>query len=113
MTTSAVRQPSRTLIVANTYDGLRHGVVKLLESVGYEVLGMGPNWTYVPNYTHPVAPLVFDLADVSERPGYYLRKLTVVAGQERGNGTLYALDGVNGRRKLIAPDEPVEVSYNH
>ena len=65
-------ESERIILVANTPDGLRHAVVELLESVGYEVLGMGPNWTHVPDYT--TKPLAFDL-EISGRPGLYNRKL--------------------------------------
>ncbi|HVF09539.1 MAG TPA: hypothetical protein VNA16_01985, partial [Abditibacteriaceae bacterium] len=43
-------EPKRIVIVANTTYGLSHGVIELLESAGYEALGMGPNWTHVPDY---------------------------------------------------------------
>ena len=78
-------ESERIILVANTPDGLRHAVVELLESVGYEVLGMGPNWTHVPDYT--TKPLAFDL-EISGRPGLYNRKLWATSAQERGNGTL-------------------------
>ncbi len=95
--------PERLLMVANTLDGLACGVVELLESVGYEVLGMGPNWTHVPDYrTHP---LVFTL-NRSGRPGFYIRRLWATTAQAVGWGTL------GSRIKLTDPaDEHVQVSY--
>lgn len=76
---------NRILVVANTPFGLGHGVVELLESAGYEVLGMGPNWTHVPD--HKTRPLVFDIESTG-RPGLYNRKLWATSAQDRGNGTL-------------------------
>ncbi|MGV2337301.1 MAG UNVERIFIED_CONTAM: hypothetical protein LVR18_25500 [Planctomycetaceae bacterium] len=35
--------------MANTVAGLVCAIPELLESVGYEVLAMGPNWIYVPD----------------------------------------------------------------
>jgi hypothetical protein len=78
-------ESERILLVANTPDGLRHAVVELLESVGYEVLGMGPNWIHVPDVT--TKPLTFDL-EYTGRPGLYNRTLWATSAQERGNGTL-------------------------
>src|SRR5258708_37812730 len=48
---------NRVLVVANTSDGLADGVVELMESVDYEILGMGVNWIYAPD--HRKQPLVF------------------------------------------------------
>ena len=93
-------EPERVLVVANTPDGLATAVVELLLSVEYEVLGMGPNWIYVPDYHHK--PLVFDLRR-NGRPGYYLRSLWATSGQSYGVGTL---------TKVADPaDEPVGASY--
>jgi len=93
----------RVLIVANRVEGLSHGVVALLESVGYEVLGMGPNWTHVPDYRGK--PLVFRMEEEG-RPGFYIRYLWPTSGQERGVGTL-------SRVVLNDPmDEVVEKSYS-
>ena len=75
----------RVLIVANTPDGLMNGVVELLESADYEVLGMGPNWIYVPD--HKTKPLVFDIAR-GGRPGFYIRNLWATSAQQYGVGTL-------------------------
>lgn len=93
-------EPNRVLVVANTSDGLQHGVVALLETAGYEVLGMGPDWTYVPDYHQK--ELVFDV-EFSDRPGFYIRGLWATSGQDRGVGTLQAVSDPE--------DEPVGVSY--
>jgi len=96
-------EPERVLIVTNTVQGFNHAVVELMESAGYEVLGMGPNWTYVPDYTSK--PLVLEL-EKAGRPGFYLRDIGPMAGQGHGIGTLF-------NRKLPDPaDETVETSYN-
>lgn len=42
-------EPQRLLIVANTINGLVCAVPELLESVGYEVLAMGPHWVHIPD----------------------------------------------------------------
>ncbi len=93
-------EPHRLLIIANTPFGLSHGVAELLESVGYEVLGMGPNWTHVPDYRSK--PLVFDI-DRSGRPGLYNRNLWATSAQDRGNGTLETV--------FDPADESVRKSY--
>jgi hypothetical protein len=80
-------EPRRVLVVANTLDGLGDAVVELLESVGYEVLGMGPNWVYAPDFHHK--PLAFNL-ERAGRPGFYIRKLWATSGQNYGVGTLMA-----------------------
>lgn len=96
-------EPERALIVANRPEGLNHAVAELLESVGYEVLGMGPNWTHVPDFHDK--PLTFSL-QASGRPGFYIRQLGLSSGQGHGIGTLFQIP-------LADPaDEPVEVSYN-
>lgn len=95
-------EPNRVLIVANTFDGLDHGVVELCESVGYELLGMGPDWIYSPDYSNK--PLVFKI-NKADRPGFYLRQLSPTSGQSYGVGTIYM-------QKLSDPtDEGVEISY--
>lgn len=96
-------EAKRLLLVANTPAGLAAGVVELLESVGYEVLGMGPNWTHVPDYQQRPLACMLERAG---RPGYYLRGLLAYSGQERGVGTLYGRTAVHD-----GADEPVEVSY--
>jgi hypothetical protein len=104
--------PRRVVVLANSPDGLAHGVVDLLSgdsandkrNIGYEVLGMGPDWIYVPDYT--TRPLVFNEAHAG-RPGFYIRRLWPTSGQERGVGT------INAAVTLTDPaDETVEVSYN-
>ncbi|MEU5697213.1 hypothetical protein [Actinosynnema sp. NPDC020468] len=90
----------RTLLVANTYDGLAGAAERLMETVDYEVLGMGPNWVSAPSRR----TLVFDVEQAG-RPGFHLRGLTAMAGQYYGRGTI-----VNA--KLTDPaDENVERSY--
>jgi hypothetical protein len=88
-------EKDRVLLVANTPAGLAAAVVELLESVEYEVLGLGPNWTHVPDYT--TKPLVFDLTRAG-RPGYYIRGLWC--------NHFATLSEVND-----PADEPVGVSY--
>ena len=93
-------EADRTLLIANTPAGLAAAVVELLESVDYEVLGMGPNWVHAPDYT--TRPLIFAL-DGGGRPSYYIRSLWATSGQQRGVGTLMTVDD--------PADEPVNVSY--
>lgn len=94
----------RLLIIANTADGLIAAVPALLESVGYEVLGMGPNWIHVPKDRQR---LVFDIEHAG-RPSFYLRRLVPTSGQQRGVGTIET--GVH--LQLNDPrDESVAVSY--
>ncbi len=96
-------EPDRILIVANTVEGLGHGAVELLESVGYEVLGIGPKWTHIPDFHSK--PLQFQLERFG-RPGFYVRELGLTSGQGHGIGTLF-------QKKLPDnSDETVEVSYN-
>lgn len=78
-------EKNRVLVVGNTVDGVMNGVVTLLGSVDYEILGMGPDWIYTPDYTKK--PLVFALRD-SGRPSYYQRGLGATSGQIYGVGTL-------------------------
>jgi hypothetical protein len=96
-------EPDRLLIVAHTADGLAAGVVELLESVGYEVLGMGPNWIHVP--ADKRERLLFDL-ERSGRPSYYIRGLNPTSGQGYGVGTIMP----GPRTRLTPPDEPVTAS---
>ncbi|MFA7335110.1 MAG: hypothetical protein WC130_12585, partial [Kiritimatiellia bacterium] len=108
-------------IVANNFSGLGHAVVELLEGghaapgyqIGYETLGMGPNWTYTPNFT--AKNLIFSM-EYSSHPGFYLRVIAPEWGAAGGMGTIsYGnLKGAdNDGNGLHAPDEPVEVSYDH
>lgn len=102
-------EPKRLLIVANTVEGLIAAVAELLESVGYEVLGMGPNWVYVPGEDGPqrdvkLRPLSFNIKR-GGRAGYYYRALSATSGQQYGVGTIL-------NAKLSDPaDETVDVSY--
>ena len=96
-------EPDRILIVTNTEEGFNHAVVELLESVGYEVLGMGPHWTHVPDFH--AKPLTFSL-ETSGRPGFYIRQLGLTSGQGHGIGTLF------GQTLPDVHDETVTVSYN-
>ncbi len=95
-------EAQRVLVVANTWDGILDGVVALLESVGYETLGLGPNWTHVPDFQK--RPLVFSALE-SGRPGYYLRNLSVASGAHIGGGTLS-----RGLKLSDPQDETVELS---
>ncbi|MFA5343012.1 MAG: Ig-like domain-containing protein [Kiritimatiellia bacterium] len=107
-------------IVANNFSGLGHAVVELLEGghaaagyqIGYETLSMGPNWTYTPNFT--AKNLIFNM-EYSDHPGFYLRLIAPEWGAASGVGTisygiLLKAGLTNG---LPAPDEPVEISYDH
>ncbi|QDU97206.1 hypothetical protein [Lignipirellula cremea] len=97
-------EAKRLLVVANTIDGLAAAAPALLESVDYEVLGMGPNWIHTPDHT---AGLTFDL-ELSDRPRFYLRQLTPTTGQYRGVGTLQT----GPKLQLSDPhDEGVGESY--
>ncbi|MFM7056616.1 MAG: hypothetical protein ACKO2P_06800 [Planctomycetota bacterium] len=78
-------EPRRLLIVANTVSGLVCAVPEVLESVGYEVLAMGPNWVHVPaGYQQQLS---FRLCR-SGRPSYYIRGLSPTSGQSYGVGTI-------------------------
>jgi hypothetical protein len=98
-------EAERTLIVANTYDGLLHGAVDLLAGdsaapgfeIGYEQLGMGPNWTYTPDYSKK--PLRFNV-DADARPGFYNRDFSHPSGI-----------GLIRGQNLQAPDELEAESY--
>jgi len=97
-------EADRVLIVANRAAGLMNGVVHLLESVGYEVLGMGPDWIHVPDRSDGLA---FELR-ASGRPSWYLRELTATSGQYYGVGTVYSPTAT----PLVDPaDEYVDESY--
>jgi hypothetical protein len=96
-------EPKRLLIVANTMPGLVCAIPELLESVGYEVLAMGPNWIHVPEgYREQLA---FRICR-SGRPSYYIRGLSPTSGQSYGVGTL--LDSsLLSQRKAAAAGSPV------
>lgn len=93
--------PSRVLLVANNVDGLCHAVVELLESVDYEVLGMGPGWIHAPDYSK--RPLVLNV-NLTGRPSFYIRQMSPGSGQVYGMGTI--IDGLTD-----PADETVDVSY--
>ena len=93
-------EKDRVLVIGNTVEGVLNGAVSLLESVDYEILGMGPDWIYAPDYTKK--PLVFALRQTG-RPGYYNRGLWATSGQIYGVGTLMAVND--------PADEPVTDSY--
>ena len=78
-------EPERLLIVANTVSGLVVAVPELLESIGYEVLAMGPNWIHVPDGLKQ--RLTFRLQRAG-RPTYYIRGLVATSGQSYGVGTI-------------------------
>ncbi len=106
-------------IVANTWGGLDDAVVELLAGdnalaggeIGYETLGMGPNWTYAPDFT--TSSLTFNM-EYSGRPGYYSRQLVPERAQYDGIGTLSQIQLVADgfADGLAAPDQTVEVSDN-
>ncbi len=96
-------EKQRLLIVANTFDGLVDAMPELLESVGYEVLGMGPNWVHVPDGHRK--RLAFRIRGAG-RPSYYIRGLYATSGQSYGVGTI--MDA----KLLVDPaDETVDVSW--
>lgn len=101
-------EPARLLIVANTVEGLIAAVPELLESVGYEVLGMGPNWVHFPGESDPPSEarprtLAFQIQRAG-RSGFYYRMLAATSGQQYGVGTIL-------NSPLSDPnDETVEVS---
>lgn len=93
-------ETNRVLVVANTVDGLADGVVELMESVDYEILGMGVDWIYAPD--HRNKPLVFKV-NRGGRATFYRRSLWAHSGQSYGYGTI--MSGLTGPM-----DEPVYVS---
>ncbi len=96
--------PTQTWLIANTIDGLPTAAAELLETVDYVVLGMGPNWTHVPDYRQRA--LTFNVQRAG-RPSFFIRALSATTGQSYGVGTLS-----EGRKMTFAEgDEPVEVSY--
>lgn len=94
-------ETDRTILVANTDDGLVNAAADLAESAGYQVLGMGPNWVDFPDRSRS---LVFD-TECGGRPGYYLRLLWPTSGQSHGHGT------IDDEESLSDPDETVTASY--
>lgn len=99
-------EPERLLIVANTADGLAAAMPALLETVGYDVLGMGPNWIHVPHEFRERP--AFDVT-LTGRPSFYIRGLGPTSGQQRGVGTIAEARGF----KLSDPgDESVGRSFS-
>ena len=106
-------------IVANQMQGLTHGVVELLlgdnaaapqYQIGYEKLGMGPDWTYVPDFFKK--PLIFNM-EYAGRPGLYSRGVCPTRGSQTGaTGATIAYAAIRNSfpKGLPAPDEPVELS---
>lgn len=122
-------ESQRTVLLANTVDGLSHAVSELLRGdhadptqsvgTGYEVLGMGPAWTYVP--PNPSQSLVL-MEESSSRPGFYVRSFTPTAGQltrVRGDlvsgsstGTIDSATALPSAADTSSPvDETVEPSW--
>jgi hypothetical protein len=94
-------EPDRVILVGNTADGVAHAVTELLESVNYEILGMGPNWIYVPEDRKNA--LAFNV-EKAGRPSFYIRGLWPTSGQSYGVGTVFNM-------KLSDPaDENVDAS---
>lgn len=93
----------RLLIIANTLEGLISAIPTLLETVNYEVLGMGPNWKHVPDYRKGLA---FNV-DASGRPSFGLRDLFATSAQDRVWGT------IPSGTPLQSPDETVDKSYSN
>src|SRR5690606_21287039 len=75
---------------------------ELLDSVGYEVLGMGPNWVHVPSGGRD--RLAFRIKRAG-RPGYYIRGLHATSGQGYGVGTI-----MDAKLLTDPADETVDVS---
>jgi hypothetical protein len=98
-------EKDRLLVIANTSDGLLAGVTELTRSTGYDILGMGPDWVYAPDFHH--RPLTFSLTR-AQRPSYYIRALWATSGQSYGVGTLF---GDALKNDPDARDETVDQSY--
>ncbi|HOL35580.1 MAG TPA: hypothetical protein PKW86_06880 [bacterium] len=94
-------EPDRVLVIANNPKGIIAGVVDLMESTGYEILGMGPNWIYAPDYK--TKSLTFNITK-SGRPGFYIRALWPTSGQSYGVGTII-------EKPPHSDDETVDVSW--
>jgi hypothetical protein len=78
-------EKNRVLVIANTPEGLTDAVVELLGSVNYEILGMGPDWIYAPDYKDK--PLVFALTR-ADRPSFYIRDLHAMGQVSFGGGSI-------------------------
>lgn len=118
-------EAQRTIVLANTVDGLTHGVSELLRGdhavqpgvPGYEVLAMGPAWAYAP--INLPSSLAFD-EEYSSRPGFYIRTFTIpmsvnfggphglLNGSQAGtiDSSVHLLPGQD-----VPQDETVEPSY--
>jgi len=100
-------EKKRVLIVARTVAGLCQGSVSLIESTGYEVLGMGPNWTHVPDFTNGLSFTVRE----SGRPSCTFRNFFPTNNQWYNNGTI-SLQHQQPQISLTdAADEYVSDSY--
>lgn len=80
------------VVLGNTVSGWLAGVVALVGSVGYEVLGFGPNWVHAPQFKPPPAGpfpnsddsglvLRFDL--LSGRPSFLVRAFGVTSNMHK------------------------------
>lgn len=92
----------RTWIVANTVDGLVAAMPALLDTKGYEVLGLGPNWIYAPDLTGQ--NLEFSLHEGHRNEGFAMRSIGGFGGGGQGSLTV--------ELPLTSPDEPVTTSYS-
>jgi hypothetical protein len=96
-------EQGRTWLIANRVDGLMNACATLLESVGYDILGLGPDWIDAPDYRD--RPLVFNLDRGYRNDGYLLRRMGGFGCD--GVGTL----AIEFRDRLHPPDEDVTRSY--
>ena len=94
-------EANRVIVIANSPAGIIAGIVQLMESAGYEILGMGPNWIYAPDFK--TKPLVFNVSKAG-RPGFYHRSLWPTSGQSYGVGTIM-------EKPAHPDDETVDVSW--
>jgi hypothetical protein len=94
----------RVVVAANAVQGASAGIVEMLEFVGYEVLGMGPSWTDVPDRRR--SGLRFNLDRYGE-PSLLFRLFGATSsGSAPGVATLTDLIF-----DPVAPDETVTASY--
>jgi hypothetical protein len=94
----------RVVVAADAVQGASAGIVAMLEAVGYEVLGMGPNWTYVPDFRR-LGRMRFLLEEYGQ-PSLLFRQFGATSRQDDGVGTL-----VSPTFAPVAPDETVTTSY--
>ncbi len=94
-------ESDRILIIANGPEGIISGAVDLMESTGYEILGMGPNWIHAPDFR--TKPLTFNI-NKAGRPGFYIRALWPTSGQSYGVGTIM-------EKPPHPEDETVDISW--